>query len=115
MGNNCSKAQETLAKAMKKSKSLRIFVDSKESRLSALLMLPLERIPRYVTLLSALVEETPPKHPDYKAASHALQKVNEVADFLNEEKRIAENMRQLAEIESSLTGDCEIVARHRHF
>lgn len=113
--NNCSTAQETLSKAMKKSKSVRVFIESKKSRLSALLMLPLERIPRYLTLLSALVEETPRKHPDYKAASQALEKVRQVADFLNEEKRIAENMQQLAEIESSLTGDYEIVSRHRHF
>lgn len=80
----------------------------RKEKLSTLLMLPLQRIPRYVLLMTALNDATPPKHPDSKRCIKSLDKIKEVAEFVNKEKQIAENMQQLAEIDSLISGGADV-------
>jgi len=79
--------------------------------------MPVQRLPRYVLLLSELLKNTPQSHPGYKALTEALRKVKEIADFVNEAKREAENMQQVLSIQDSLSGKrfMPIIEAHRRF
>ncbi len=67
-------------------------------------VMPIQRIPRYVLLLQDLFNQTDSTHPDYSNLQKALQKMKEVAGYVNEKKREAENMNQVASIQKFLVG-----------
>eukprot|EP01132_Coremiostelium_polycephalum_P006205 gene6205-7727_t len=69
------------------------------------LIRPVQRIPRYSLLLRDLISHTWKSHPDYLKLEEAFKSVNEVADYMNEKKREAENMMKLAEIQEKLDGE----------
>ena len=52
--------------------------------LESFLILPVQRIPRYMLLLDALLKFTPPDHPDFNNLTEAIAKVKSVADHLNQ-------------------------------
>ena len=61
------------------------------------LILPVQRIPRYVLLLRAVVQETDRAHPDHALCTQAAQKMEAVGTAVNERRREfeAEEQRQL--------------------
>ncbi len=61
------------------------------------LILPVQRIPRYVLLLRAVVQETDKKHPDWALCMQAAEKMEAVGTAVNERRREfeAEEQRQL--------------------
>jgi RhoGEF domain len=61
-----------------------------------------------VLLLQDLVKHTPPKHADHANLAKALKKMKDVADYVNERKREAENLTQVLAIQSKLTGKFEV-------
>lgn len=78
-----------------------------------------QRIPRYILLLSDLLKNTPKgglihplpdyvDHPDYQQTTIALQKTQEIAHYVNEEKRRAENISRVVTIQDSLIGLDEV-------
>lgn len=50
---------------------------------------------RYVLLLQDLCKHTHAGHPDYEKLNQALKKMKDVADYVNERKREAENLTQV--------------------
>lgn len=122
--NNYNHAMNTLDKCQRKSaftEFLHNVSTEKEGEVSLLnlpsyLIMPIQRLPRYVLLLSDLVKNTPKSHSDYKAGLEALDDIREVADYVNEEKRIAENMQQILEIQSTIAGISKsLLSRRRCF
>jgi len=82
--------------------------------LSSFLIMPVQRIPRYVLLLQDLVKNTNPDHPDYGNLTQALEKMRETANGINSSKRAADSTRRLMSIQSSLRGYSEsLVQPHR--
>eukprot|EP01094_Clydonella_sp_ATCC50884_P024966 TRINITY_DN6404_c0_g1_i1.p1 TRINITY_DN6404_c0_g1~~TRINITY_DN6404_c0_g1_i1.p1 ORF type:complete len:379 (+),score=115.60 TRINITY_DN6404_c0_g1_i1:181-1317(+) len=77
--------------------------DVKGLDLGAYLIMPVQRIPRYIMLLSELLKSMDKRHPDYEPSTKALSIIKEIADFINEEKRIAEQMNKLLEIDHRLS------------
>ncbi|XP_062508378.1 uncharacterized protein LOC134184648 isoform X2 [Corticium candelabrum] len=63
--------------------------------LSALLIIPIQRIPRYELLLKELLKHTDKDHPDYGDLTLALTKIQTVASGINESIRAIENELQL--------------------
>ncbi len=59
------------------------------------LIAPIQRLPRYQLLIQELKKSTPLQHPDYEPLSVALEKIVSVNQFLNEEKRNAENVLEI--------------------
>lgn len=55
-------------------------------------------------LLRDLVKHTWEDHPDYTALKQAVARVEDIAGFLNEKKREAENIAELIEMENHFTG-----------
>jgi len=83
--------------------------------LDSFLILPIQRIPRYVLLIQELLKNTPEDHEDYNGLSQALKEMRSVAEFLNEEKRNAENAIQVDLISKQLIPTISLVAPHRRF
>jgi len=50
------------------------------------LIMPVQRIPRYILLLTDLRNKTPEYHPDHQGLQKALQKISEIADWIDEQK-----------------------------
>jgi len=68
------------------------------------LILPIQRIPRYVLLLSDMVRYTPRRHEDYSKLNLALEKMRTVAEYVNEGKRLVENLQEVAKVQEKLHG-----------
>jgi len=77
--------------------------------LSSLLIQPIQRIPRYEMLLKDLLKCTWMSHPDYDNLEGAVEKIVEAAAFNNEQKRKAESLMRLLEIQNELE---EVVQIH---
>lgn len=67
----------------------------------------MQRIPRYNLLLADLIKHTWSDHQDYSNLKNALEKMEEVANFINEKKREAELFQKLVDIEKKLSNKIE--------
>ncbi|KYQ90529.1 pleckstrin (PH) domain-containing protein [Tieghemostelium lacteum] len=84
--------------------------------LSSFLIMPIQRLPRYVLLLQDLMKHTQETHTDYNDLTLALKKMKEVAEYVNEKKREAENLNQVLMIQNSLSGKFKNLAEpHRRY
>eukprot|EP01122_Echinamoeba_exundans_P007172 TRINITY_DN2142_c0_g1_i1.p1 TRINITY_DN2142_c0_g1~~TRINITY_DN2142_c0_g1_i1.p1 ORF type:complete len:1105 (+),score=150.38 TRINITY_DN2142_c0_g1_i1:151-3465(+) len=71
--------------------------------LYAYLIMPVQRVPRYVLLLSDLLKNTPESNPDHEPIKTALDLVKAFADFINTNKAAAENREKLDLLRSRIT------------
>jgi hypothetical protein len=71
-------------------------------KLESLLILPVQRIPRYRLLLEQLLKYTPEDHVDYHTVSDALEKICQLAMYNNEQIRARENLNKMMEIMMSI-------------
>jgi len=123
--NNYNDALNALCTAEAKYEPFRLFLEESGQRpeckglsLQAYMIMPVQRIPRYVLLFESLLKHTPEAHPDHKHVKAALVSLRGVAEFINEEKRVAENMQQCRELQrsiASLTVKKGLAQRHRIF
>lgn len=69
------------------------------------LIMPVQRLPRYRLLLEDLIKNTNGlHHKDYRPLIAACEEIKKVANFINEQKKEAENMNRVLEIQSLLSG-----------
>jgi hypothetical protein len=80
--------------------------------LQSLLILPVQRIPRYQLLLSELLKRTPEQHADSAPLRAALGVVMDVAQNLNEAAREFESRALVVAVQDEL-GVNDLVAPHR--
>ncbi|XP_031554199.1 uncharacterized protein LOC116291202 [Actinia tenebrosa] len=73
--------------------------------LNSLLLMPIQRIPRYEMLLKELLKRTKEDHPDYDNLTEALSKAKQGAADLNEHIRKIENETKVIEIMKSFPND----------
>jgi len=122
--NNFDSALATLTQCTKNSPEFALFVRTCEARpecnlhdLPSMLITPVQRIPRYTLLLQDLQRHTP-SNPRRGLLEMALKKVRDIANYINEQKRVNENAVKMTELESRLvfdpkpkTGLCEVPSR----
>ncbi|XP_049849009.1 uncharacterized protein LOC126317076 [Schistocerca gregaria] len=72
-----------------------------ECRLSYedLLIMPIQRVPRYSLLLSELMKNTPEDHPDYENLCDAVTQLSAIGQFINESVQKNNNYRRVQELE----------------
>jgi FYVE/RhoGEF/PH domain-containing protein 5/6 len=70
--------------------------------LTGLLIRCIQQIPRYVLLLEQLLKDTPSEHQDLENIEKALVQMKVTANYINEEKRKAENMEKVLKVQNSL-------------
>lgn len=78
---------------------------SKESLgydINSLLIMPIQRIPRYKLLLTDLLKNTSQYHRDYPNLQKGLQEISNVANFVNEKIREHERGEKMKEIAFSI-------------
>lgn len=85
--------------------------------LLSLLIMPIQRILRYVLLLRELLKTTENDDPEHVKLEKALEKMEVIAQTINEYQHTAENQTKLSEIQSLITdaGDLVIVSPARTF
>jgi len=118
-----NEAMRVLTECKKQSRFKKFIEDLKKKShdiehrgLEDFLIRPVQRIPRYFLLLQDLVRHTSSDHPDYANLAAAAQKVQAIAEYMNEKKREAENIMKVTEIQEMIEGDCETLAKpHRRF
>jgi len=88
--------------------------ESGGQKLRSLLIMPLQRIPRFVLLLSDLIKHTPEDHPDYDPVVKALAACKEVADTIDAAVKEFENTKALLRLQQSFMGvNIDLVQPHR--
>jgi len=84
--------------------------------ISSFLIMPIQRIPRYVLLLEDLLKCSPGDHIDNQKLQEALTGIKKVAVEINQKKAAVENFAKLVEIHNKLDPPIEdLCAAHRHF
>lgn len=87
---------------------LAAFITSQETRpevsnkLAALLIVPIQRIPRYRLLLQEVLSHTTPFQQDYYTLQSALQEVERTARHINGLVQEQENMEKMIQLQKSL-------------
>lgn len=106
--NNYENASNTLAAALKRP-AFALWAEEQEEKyktksLPNLLIEPIQRIPRYLLLIQELLKKMEPTHVDYVDFNHALEQINEAANFLEEEKDKAVHKSKLIELQGQIKG-----------
>lgn len=85
------------------------------AKIESFLILPVQRVPRYVLLLADLIKHTEKPHPDYAKLNAALEKIKDVAEYINNASRAYENREKCIEIEKQFGKVVKLVEAHRTF
>ncbi|KAL6060975.1 actin binding [Balamuthia mandrillaris] len=109
--NNFPKALTTL-NACKQKNNLKAFLleaqksssESEGQDLGSLLNYPVQRIPKYVELITELLTYTSEDHPDHTHLKKAVTKVQGVAEYVEEKRKVAENIQSVLRIGDMITG-----------
>ena len=76
------------------------------------LIMPIQRIPRYVLLLQELRKLTPEFHLESEGITKGLEKIKDIANNMNQKQKLAESMHRVYEIQNLLP-DFSIMRPHR--
>ncbi|KAH3759611.1 protein ECT2 [Pelomyxa schiedti] len=126
--NNFDNSMNTLKICLEKYPEFKAYVSGMEYtpvllglNVNGLLITPVQRIPRYVLLLTDLLKSTPEGHPDHDPLKRALESVKALADYINQHRSEADNIAQLTEVQNKIV-DLPITlsqqsnaAHRRHF
>ena len=99
--NNFDSALDLYYKLMDENPQFNAFVMSSKKQigldLSSYLIMPVQRMPRYLLLLGTLLEATPESHPDRPSLQVAVTKARQLTDLINDDKRVTEERRKWVE------------------
>jgi len=120
-GNNYKKALTTFYKCREENQDFNAFIKEAEKhpsckprRFESLLIMPVQRIPRYVLLLQEILKRTRNDHVDYELLTSALQKIQEIAEVINSRQEDWERFNNLVHLYNSLQPKLEgLLLPHR--
>ncbi|XP_063397965.1 rho guanine nucleotide exchange factor 39-like [Mytilus trossulus] len=121
--NNHETALAALQEWLQKSTEFKDFIQTQEERsdlnglkLNALLITPVQRIPRYRLLLEDLLQCTTEEHHDYIQIKESAQQVGEIASHINEHIKQHENFQKMLSIQKCFDSSApKILAPGREF
>uniref|UniRef100_A0A6B2L0H6 DH domain-containing protein n=1 Tax=Arcella intermedia TaxID=1963864 RepID=A0A6B2L0H6_9EUKA len=107
--NNFDRSLAALEHYKQKSTSFKKFLESTIERtgqldLGGYLIMPVQRIPRYVMLLESILKCTKTTHPDYGNLEKAHERFKAMADFINQSKKNSEKFSEAKKICASIKG-----------
>eukprot|EP01091_Cochliopodium_minus_P009689 TRINITY_DN2439_c0_g1_i1.p1 TRINITY_DN2439_c0_g1~~TRINITY_DN2439_c0_g1_i1.p1 ORF type:complete len:352 (-),score=104.13 TRINITY_DN2439_c0_g1_i1:29-1084(-) len=76
--------------------------------LFSLLIVPIQRLPRYVLLLEELLKSTWEGHSDYEGLQNAIHKIRNTVEHVNETKRKIECQEKLVELQNQISCKSDI-------
>lgn len=86
-------------------------VDCQYRGLKDFLIMPIQRIPRYVLLLQQLKSKTDENHEDYEDISKALSTIESIAGYINNQKKDYEDKEKVTIIQQRLNPKCETLLK----
>lgn len=105
---NLDGALDTYYKMMATNDPFKAFVNKKKQELNldmaSFIVMPVQRIPRYILLLKTLSSKIPSLHSEATKLGIAFVRAKEVADIINERKRQAENANKIIQLSESIEG-----------
>lgn len=108
--NDFKQATNLVEDQLLKNKPFRNFMERQESRpevskkLNALLITPVQRIPRYKLLLDDIIKNTPRYHPDKENLMEARTQIDAIAWYINDQIEDYEKNKIMIDIQKSLQG-----------
>ena len=108
--NDFKTATNLVEEQLLKNKPFRTFMERQESRpevckkLNALLIAPIQRIPRYKLLLDDIIKNTPRYHPDKDNLMESRTQIDSIAWYINDQIKEYEHSKMMIDIQKSLTG-----------
>ncbi len=75
--------------------------------LPSLLITPVQRIPRYLMLVSQLLKYTWPTHRDYANIKSAAEQLGKIAEYVDQKAKDAENVQKMHHVQEVLLGKYE--------
>eukprot|EP01132_Coremiostelium_polycephalum_P004619 gene4619-5770_t len=105
--NNYENAMKTLERIESTSPSF--FKDCQKDYkysldIRSLMIMPVQRIPRYELLLREIIKYTNPDHIDYRNLQEAYNSVREINNYINNNKKLRENKDRVFTIAQQLKG-----------
>jgi len=102
--NNFDASLSTYRSGLKTSRKFRQFIELQHKTpgvdyIDSLMIMPVQRIPRYVLLIKELLKNTDQKHHDFVNLQNALKSLEEVAMLMNKTKELTENLDKVFKIE----------------
>ncbi|CAI5743122.1 unnamed protein product [Hyaloperonospora brassicae] len=79
----------------------------------SLLIMPIQRIPRYKLLLERLCEFTPPEHPDAAFLKEAVNRIRSAASLINEIVGRQENLEIVLQAQQKFSGQLSLFTADR--
>lgn len=76
--------------------------------LGSLLICPVQRLPRYSLLLAELLRHTSHDSNDFPLLLQATEKIKDVTNFVNENKKNAENLQKILNVQNSIHGQVKV-------
>ncbi|EGC30596.1 hypothetical protein DICPUDRAFT_41248 [Dictyostelium purpureum] len=101
--NNYNNAIKALEDAKKEEKFAEFLQETREQKAKGIelvgyLIMPIQRMPRYVMLLEDLLKHTHQQHYDYEHIDNAVKNLKKITVQLNERKRESENKQSIQDI-----------------
>lgn len=93
--NQLMEEQGAFFEEIEKINAERMSVNPVALRLEHLLIMPIQRVPRYNLLLTDLIKKTPPDHPDFEDLNKALLIMKDVATHINKSVETHENLKKI--------------------
>ena len=111
--NNYENAASRLAKLRQKSSSQFSSYCTKQINniglpLESLIILPIQRMPRYKMLTEEIIKHTEPNHPDLEQLQNALAKITEVNNRINSKIKEFDSRMEVQVIENRFNGKLPI-------
>ncbi|KAJ6251135.1 faciogenital dysplasia protein [Anaeramoeba flamelloides] len=116
---NYRNSDENLRQLLRSSKKIKDWAFQKRKTygndLSSMLIMPVQRVPRYELLMKKLIEVTPKNHLDYKELQEAFEKITKVNLHINNSIAHSENQEKVLSIQKTLSSSklSVIVQPHR--
>ncbi|KAI5729958.1 hypothetical protein M8J76_008396 [Diaphorina citri] len=107
---NYNSVLQILQNISESNKKLCSFISKQESRpevsskITALLITPIQRVPRYRLLLKEVLGFTTPDHPHHASVLKALELVTSTTDHINQQVLDQQHMTRLVEVQRNLAG-----------
>jgi hypothetical protein len=90
--------------------------ESQRRGIGDFLIMPIQRIPRYVLLLNELLKKTDGSHQDYLNIKSALDEVEKIANYINERKKEHDSLEMVQKIQDRFSPkDAPLLKESRRF
>ncbi|XP_064423905.1 rho guanine nucleotide exchange factor 10-like protein [Latimeria chalumnae] len=107
--NNFTNAMAVIKKACVRKPTFLEFLKKKQANSSdritlyGLMVKPIQRFPQFILLLQDMLKNTPKGHPDRLSLQMALTELETLAEKLNEQKRVADQVAEIQQLAKSIS------------